>query len=237
MSVFEALLRLQEHDTTIDQIEHRLATLPEREQIEVGLKALAAAQDEETAVRGRRDEIGREQRRFEDEAALVEAHADDINKKLYGGTITSPKELQAFQADFDSLKRRQTDLEDQVIVQMEAAEPVESELEAVTAKRAALEAEHSAAVAALAAAESATSAELEAAQAQRLPIMADVSEAQLARYEKLRPLYSGIAVAKLVGAQCGGCHLTLSSVALDRIRHQPEDALVECEECGRILVR
>jgi predicted nucleic acid-binding Zn-ribbon protein len=237
MSVFEALLRLQEHDTTIDQIEHRLSTLPEREQVETVLKSLAAVQDEEAVIRVRRDEIAREQKRLEDEAALVEAHADDIHKKLYGGTITSPKELQAFQADYDALKRRQTDLEDQVIVQMEAAEPVDAELDAVIAKRSALEAESAAAADALAAAETSTAAELAAAQAARAPIMADVSEAQLTRYEKLRPLYSGIAVAKLVGAQCGGCHLTLSAVALDRIHKLPEDALVECEECGRILVR
>ena len=237
MSVFEALLHLQEHDTTIDQIEHRLSTLPEREQVEAVLKALAAAQDEEAVVRGRRDEVAREQKRLEDEAALVEAHADDIHKKLYGGTITSPKELQAFQADFDSLKRRQTDLEDQVIVQMEAAEPIDAELELVVAKRSALEGDSAAAATALADAEAATAAELAAAQEARLPLMADVSEAQLTRYEKLRPLYSGIAVAKLHGAQCGGCHLTLSAVALDRIHKLPEDALVECEECGRILVR
>ena len=44
-------------------------------------------------------------------------------------------------------------------------------------------------------------------------------------------------MARLVGTNCGGCHLTLSAVELDRIRHQPGDAVVLCEECGRLLVR
>ena len=43
----------------------------------------------------------------------------------------------------------------------------------------------------------------------------------LERYEQLRHDLGGIAVARLVGTNCGGCHLTLSAVELDRIRHQP----------------
>ncbi len=58
----------------------------------------------------------------------------------------------------------------------------------------------------------------------------------LARYEQLRHELGGIAVARLVGTNCGGCHLTLSAVELDRIRHEPGDAVVLCEECGRLLV-
>jgi predicted nucleic acid-binding Zn-ribbon protein len=45
-----------------------------------------------------------------------------------------------------------------------------------------------------------------------------------------------VAVARLVGNHCDGCHLTLPAMELDRIRHLPEDELVTCEQCGRILV-
>ena len=44
-------------------------------------------------------------------------------------------------------------------------------------------------------------------------------------------------MARLVGTNCGGCHLTLSAVELDRIRHAPPDEMVFCGECGRLLVR
>ena len=43
-------------------------------------------------------------------------------------------------------------------------------------------------------------------------------------------------VARLVGTNCHGCHLTLSSMALDKIRRLPPDALALCDECGRILI-
>ena len=49
--------------------------------------------------------------------------------------------------------------------------------------------------------------------------------------------FDGVAVARLVGSHCDGCHLTLPAMELDRIRHLPEGELVTCEQCGRILVR
>jgi predicted nucleic acid-binding Zn-ribbon protein len=58
-----------------------------------------------------------------------------------------------------------------------------------------------------------------------------------ATYERLRSQLGGIGAAKLVGSSCGGCHLALPATELDRIRHAAPDALVYCDQCGRILVR
>ena len=59
----------------------------------------------------------------------------------------------------------------------------------------------------------------------------------LAEYEQLRSTSMGIAVSALTGGQCGGCHMRLSAVELDRIKKQPADAVIHCEDCGRLLVR
>jgi predicted nucleic acid-binding Zn-ribbon protein len=238
MSVaFDALLHLQEHDTTIEQLEHKLATLPEREQLAANGRSLDALAAQTADVQGQRDAVAREQKRVEDEVATVEAKATEVNTKLYGGTVTSPKELQALQADFDSLKRRQRELEDHVIEAMEQAEPLDESLEALAAQRATLEAEGQAATVALAEREVEVSAELATAQDERAAIVPDVPEELLKAYDRLRPQYAGIAVARLVGNNCGGCHLTLSAMALDVIRKLPDDALATCDECGRILIR
>ena len=58
----------------------------------------------------------------------------------------------------------------------------------------------------------------------------------LARYEQLRSKLGGTGAARLVGGSCSGCHLTLSSMELDRVRKAPPDAVITCEQCGRILV-
>lgn len=237
MSGFDELLRLQDHDIVIDQITHRQATLPERPALEAATAAVADVDRRIAATSNRRDELARDEKRLADEVAIVEAKATEVNDKLYGGTITSPKELQAFQEDYDSLKRRQRELEDHEIEIMEQIEPVEAELAGLAAERATLDAAREAAAGALAAAESEVGAELDAARGQRDGLVAAVPAEQLATYDRLRPDYAGIPIARLVGSNCNGCHLTLSAVAIDRIHALPPDALATCEECGRILVR
>jgi predicted nucleic acid-binding Zn-ribbon protein len=237
MSAFDALLHLQEHDTTIEQLEHRRATLPERERLAENERALETLAADEQRTEAERDEVARDQKRVEDEVAIVETKANDVHQKLYGGTVTSPKELQALQADFDMLKRRQRELEDRVIELMAASEPIDASIGELTARRSALEAETIAATAALADALAAVDGDLSVAHAERDEIVGNVPEDLLTAYDKLRPQYRGIAVAKLVGNNCGGCHLTLSAMALDRLRQLPPDALATCDECGRILIR
>jgi len=178
----------------------------------------------------------REQKRIEDEVATVETHAADVNKKLYSGSVTAPKELQALQDDFDSLKRRQTVLEDQVIELMEQAEPLDEELAALGRRQAELEQAGTAATVALAEVEAEVRAELARVTAEREVAVGEVPAELVAEYDRLRPQFAGIAVARLVGTNCHGCHLSLSSMALDRIRKMPPDALVLCDECGRILI-
>jgi predicted nucleic acid-binding Zn-ribbon protein len=89
----------------------------------------------------------------------------------------------------------------------------------------------------LAAAEKEVDAEIAAAERDRSEAVAPVPDELVVRYDKLRAQHDGIAIARLVGNSCGGCHLKLSAVEIDRLKHEPPDALVFCEECGRLLVR
>jgi predicted nucleic acid-binding Zn-ribbon protein len=67
--------------------------------------------------------------------------------------------------------------------------------------------------------------------------VAGVGEDLAALYEKIRTVSSGVAAAELKHRRCDGCRLELGTVDLDRIRRAPEDEVIRCEECRRILVR
>ena len=56
------------------------------------------------------------------------------------------------------------------------------------------------------------------------------------RYEFLRSRLGGVGAARLVGDRCGGCHLNLPSVEIERIRRLPADEFATCPQCDRILV-
>ena len=53
----------------------------------------------------------------------------------------------------------------------------------------------------------------------------------------LRRSLGGVGAARLSGARCEGCHLEIPSAELERLRRAPDDAVVNCPECARILVR
>jgi predicted nucleic acid-binding Zn-ribbon protein len=90
---------------------------------------------------------------------------------------------------------------------------------------------------AIAAQESEIDSELSRERADRAKLASEVPDDLLARYEQLRRKLGGTGAARLVGASCGGCHLQLPAMELDRVRKAAPDAIVYCDQCGRILVR
>ena len=231
-----ALLDVQGHDTKIDQLRHLLAHLPAREERDAAAGALADAEAALAAETATRDELARQQKRIDDEVETLKAKRQGFDQKLYGGTVSNPRELQDLQDEIDSLSRRITQLEDEELEVMEQVEPVEArvaELGATAEQRRTVLAD---AEVRLVAAEAELAAQLEAETAVRTETAAPVPADLLAEYERLRTGRSGIGVAKLVGSQCGGCHLTLSAVEVAAFRKLPDGEFGHCEECGRILV-
>jgi hypothetical protein len=116
-------------------------------------------------------------------------------------------------------------------------EPFDAEVAALDAEMARLDALIVEQREQLAAEEAALAALLAAEVAARAGAVVGLPAPLLAEYERLRARLGGIGAARLVGNQCTGCHLTLPAVEADAARHAPPDAVLTCEQCGRILVR
>ncbi len=237
MSVYEDLLRVQEHDTAVDQLRHRRATLPELAELNRIEDELAALERARAELANRRDEVARRQMRREDELAAVEAKITEIEGRLYSGVVTVPRELQAMQAEVESLKRRRSTLEDDVLEAMTEREPFDEEIEGLDSTRARHEADAARLRAAVAETEVAIDAELARERQARDEAAARVPEDLSRLYEDLRRKLGGVGAARLVNGRCSGCHLTLPATELDRIRREPPEALIQCDQCGRVLVR
>lgn len=237
MTVWEQLLGVQEADLLIQQLRHRRSTLPEIAALEANGAAQGAAEEARAVTEAAHRDLVRSQHVLEDEIATVRRRADEHEATYYSGSVTNPRELVALKEDIDSLHRRQRTLEDQDLELMEAIEPLVVELEAHDARLAELAAERDRLTEALAEAASGIDAELAAAEARRSDLAADVDPDTLADYDGLRAQQGGIAIARLDGGTCGGCHLQLSAVEVDRIRRLDPSERVLCEECGRLLAR
>jgi hypothetical protein len=232
----EALLAVQGVDTDIDRHRHRREALP--------AKAEAAEVDRHLALLDREAAdagailagiISREEA-LEADLAATEARIGEVNRRLYGGQVSASRELQAMAADVDSLQARQSDLENRVLAVLDEREPHDRRLQAIASERAGVEGRRAELAAEIAAAEAEIDAEIAALGDQRAALAPEVPADLLATYEKIRSRLGGVGVARLVGSQCQGCYLTLPSGEVDRLRHLPPDAVVTCEDCGRILV-
>ena len=237
MTDLERLLDLQANDTAADQLRHRRTSLPERAVLVELDRKEKAIRAEVSEPQAERDGLAREQKRLEDEIATVEGKAAHVEKQLYDGSMTSPKEAQGLQADLESLKRRQGTLEDEVIELMEQIEPLDELLAASIVSLAAVDTERQEVRAALAAAEAVVDEELAATVAARQALVDAVPASLIAEYERIRGGEGGIGVARLQGSTCMGCHISLAAAEVDVMKRLPADELAYCPDCGRLLVR
>ena len=67
------------------------------------------------------------------------------------------------------------------------------------------------------------------------PSPARLDAGLLSRYERLRERFGGVAVARLEGTRCGGCHLDLSTAEVAEVRAAGPGQFADCPQCGRLL--
>ena len=231
------LLEVQDQDTQGDQIRHRRENHPLRSE-------LAGAQGQRDEVgarlgqeRERLDALTARQEDLEAEVAAARTRLDGIEKRMYSGEVGASRDLQAMAEEVDGLRGRINRVEDVILEVMEEREPVEALVGKLAAELAALEDRLGHIRSDLHLAEEELSVEEADHAARRAELAAGVAPELLDRYERLRQRLGGIGVARLVNGSCGGCHLSLPATELDRLRKAPADAVVTCEQCGRILVR
>jgi predicted nucleic acid-binding Zn-ribbon protein len=237
MSDLERLLDLQDHDTVIDQLHHRRSHLPEHGELAEVAGQLTAVEAALTEARSVLGGVTDRQSALEAEVATAEARIAEIDKRLYGGTVSASRDLQAMSSEVDHLKQRRASLEDDVLAAMEEADPLTGEVARIDEARRELSERRDALQTAIDDAQRAIDTELATATSERSAIAAEVSEPLKATYERIRARLGGIGAARLVGTSCSGCHLTLPATEVARIRVAPPDEMVFCDQCGRILVR
>lgn len=234
---FEQLLRTQELDTRLAQIDHARAHHRLRDEI---ARVQAHAAEVAARVQGERDErhaLERDQKRLDDEVAMIDAKRKDIEAKLYDGSVTATKDLLALQEESKHLAERKHSLEDAELEIMERIEELQTVLDAAQTEVDQDEATAATLAGELEEALTELDSEAVAVTAERDVVVADVPSDLLAAYEALRSSQGGIVVARLEAGACQACHLNLSAVTVDKIGKLAADAVVHCDQCGAILVR
>jgi predicted nucleic acid-binding Zn-ribbon protein len=230
------LLIVQQHDTTLDQLRHRRQALPARAELAAREADIARVRTEAAALRNARDDALAEEKRLDDEARSVDARAKEMEQRLYSGSVTSPRELQAMQADVEMLRNQREGIEDGELEFMERREDLDRRLAGADASLAELEAEAERLRGVIAEAEREIDAEIAQEEAARNREAGTMPSTLVSDYERRRTQNRGAGAARLVGDTCQGCHLSIPSTEVERIRRAPDGSVAYCENCGCILV-
>lgn len=171
---------------------------------------------------------------FELEASGIGEKLRGVEKRLYDGRTSNPKELEGLEADSQMLKRNKSDVEDRLLDTMAEQE----EAEAILASEQSLLEKATTEASASTARARRDLEEIENRETKlksdRERLRAQITPEDLSLYEGLRREKKGHAVARLKGSACDGCGCSLPSGLLSRVRVGRD--IEFCNNCGRILV-
>ncbi|MFC5679166.1 zinc ribbon domain-containing protein [Aeromicrobium endophyticum] len=231
-----ALLELQAQDSILAQLQHRKNTLPELAEI-VELEARAKELDgqrieHDTAV----SDLTRAQKKADAEVEQVKARRTRDEERLSSGAVSNPKDLASLQHELVALERRIGTLEDDELEIMESLEEAQARLTNVQGDLADVTAELEQKIAARDAAIAVLDQQAAEAQAERGTVVGGVPADLIGLYDKLRSQY-GTGAAALRARRCEGCRLEINGADLRELAAQPDDEVLRCPECSRILIR
>lgn len=229
LAALAALVALQKLDTAADTARKRLADMP------AVLDALDAKSAAAAAVAGdvkARLAANQEARRaLERDVAGVDTRMARFND--HKASVKTNQEYTALLHEIETAKTEKDALEERILILMEEADGLATEMKAAEAGRARSKGDAEAARATLGREQQQIEEELARLAGARKGEVAGVEAAVLARYEQLLKGRKGLAVAAMVGETCSACFVRLRPHVTQQIRRN--DSLVTCESCQRIL--
>jgi predicted nucleic acid-binding Zn-ribbon protein len=228
------LLELQRIDSATDELIHRRAHLPERAAAEEATAALERGSRHIAALIARQRQLSDAIEEAEQTGAELTRHRERMQGQLR--TVVSVREAEALTHELDTLAARRDELDDAELANLEEQSQLVDDLAVAHRAEVELAATAEQATGDLAAAEAAIDEQIAEHTVQRSEVVTHLDGGTLSDYERRRARLDGVAVAKLEGRRCGGCHLDLSTVEVAAVKATPPGEYTECPQCGRMLV-
>jgi hypothetical protein len=230
MSAALGLLRLQQVDSRISQIEVRLGKIQETLENDSETRAIL---EQIKAAESKQRENERTRQKFEEEARDKQIKINQAEASLYGGGVHNPKELLDLQADIAYLKKHLAAVEDQELDAMLRVESGQAALKTFQEDLNRVQAQMSDEHKKLITEQDSLVRDLASLKTERQAAIGPVEAGFLKAYETIRLQRRGVAVAEISENTCSACGTTLTAALQQNARHATQ--LVYCPSCGRIL--
>ena len=239
MSLLSPLLDIQKFDLATDAARQRSATLPERQILPTLDADLAAIDARLIAAESERAQLQAEEEQLGSEVSEVARAIESAEVERYSGKRMNRDESAAHDESQQLLRERKESLEEREMELLESLEEVENRIGVEQESRSANRAEAERVRDAILAVESEVAAEVERLEGNRIDIAPSVPPQILTAYDRVRaqPRAGGRGAALLADGRCGACRIKLPSHEKTKMLAEPDDALIQCPQCRRILVR
>jgi predicted nucleic acid-binding Zn-ribbon protein len=231
------LLDLQLIDTALAQLDHRRRTLPEHAEIARLREQRAALGADLVAADTEVSDLELEQANAESELEPVRQRLIRNQRRIADGTISDPKALGPLVDEVEHLQKRISNLEDAELEIMEQVESAEASRGKLRSQAAELDEQ----LAGLLDKRNLQLSELDGQvaerRAERDEIAPHLPADLMALYLKVGAAHGGVGAAELRQRRCTGCQLEINAAELRLFAAAPDDEVLRCEECSRILIR
>lgn len=230
MSRSESLYNLQQLDSIIDNANKRISEI---DRLLADDKALVAAERAFQKAQEVADDKTSALRECERQVAAQSAKIEQNQKKLYGGAVTNPKELEDLQLEANSLSKYLRVLEDNQLEAMLEAEEAQSASDQAAGSLETLKTQRTKEHQELQKEQHDLRQKISDAEKDKDAYLAAKTPPDLEIYNKIRKASGGIAVTLMVSSSCLSCGANIPS-AIEQQARSPSN-LAFCPTCKRIL--
>ncbi len=225
---------IQEIDLSIRGIEGDIINAPLKSGRQEKAEALDALKVERDADEANLKAKQKKLRELEMKTQKAIDDRKQLYEKMYSGKAVNVKELEQQQYRLDQLDSERKMLEDQIIDLLESIEEQEEQLGFLCNRLSRDLADLESTEANLAAELVLLEGKLAELEGRRLIKASEIDSKYLEKYHILAEKHQGRPLARVDNNICGGCRVFISGALRGRL-YNP-DAMVYCENCGRLLV-
>lgn len=232
MSDLLALYRVQELELDIIARAQRIKAINAEM---AGDSALAEARANFEAAQAAHQDASKRATEHEHEIRAVVEKRANSESTLYSGAVTNPKELQDLQMEVEALSRRKLTLDDEMLHLILERDDLGEQLNAAQAGLDELTEAREEANIELQEEKEALTAAVNKMLAERKSQVAEVSAELFQTYIRMRAPKANRPLAALQDNACTSCGIEQNVVVINAISRS--DDIVNCQNCGRILLR
>ncbi|HYP53544.1 MAG TPA: C4-type zinc ribbon domain-containing protein [Pyrinomonadaceae bacterium] len=226
----EQLIALQQTDTEIRKLQAELNAIPQRRaEIE---KEFDQRASEFKQVESRRDESRARRSQLDKDLAETRTRAEKAERDLMSST--NSKAYEAAIREMDAAKKQISQLETQILEQMETLEQADKEIGEREPEIAKLRVEQEEKLRDFEGQTRGAGERLEQLRAERERLFATLPKSVAAMYNRISMrIRDGVAVAEARNGSCSSCFIALRPQMMAEVRRG--DEIVVCDNCNRIL--